>query len=75
MLCCPECHSNSLNLEDDLAKIGCASVIKLNCNECKWCQEFFTSQKIGGTFEVNKRLFYGMRCIGQEFSGANKFAL
>ena len=74
MLCCPECHSNSLQLNDDLAKKnGCANSMKLTCIERWWCQEFYTSQQIGGAFEVNKRLVYGMRCIGQGFSGANKF--
>lgn len=74
MLCCPECHSSPLYLKDDLAKKnGCASSIKLSCNECRWYKEFFTSRRIGGAFDVNQRLVYGMRCIGQGFSGANKF--
>ena len=75
MLICPECMSNEcLMLEDDLSKKnGCANHLKLVCQECYWHHTFYTSNQIKGTFEVNRRLVYGMRSIGSGYAGAKKF--
>ena len=73
-LSCPECTTISLVLKDDLtAKNGFANHFILSCKECLWSKEFFTSKKVKGSFEVNKRFVYGMRCIGTGFAGAKKF--
>ena len=75
MLICPECMSNEcLMLEDVLSKKnGCANHLKLVCQECYWHHTFYTSNQIKGTFEVNRRLVYGMRSIGSGYAGAKKF--
>ena len=75
LLMCPECMSKeSLMLEDDLSKKnGCANHLKLVCLECHWFQDFYTSKQTKGTFEVNRRVVYGMRSIGNGYAGAKKF--
>ena len=75
LLICPECMSKeSLMLEDDLSKKnGCANHLKLVCEECCWFHIFYTSKQTKGTFEVNRRLVYGMRSIGSGYTGAKKF--
>ncbi len=75
ILFCPHCMTqNSLTVEDDLTKKnGCASHLMLACQECDWSHNFYTSKKTKGSYEVNRRLVYGMRSIGSRYSSAKKF--
>ena len=74
LLGCPECHSLSLKLKDDLStKNGFANHLTLDCQECCWSYDFFTSKKVKGYYEVNKRFAYAMRCNGKGYTGCKKF--
>jgi RNase P subunit RPR2 len=48
---------------------GCSSYLRLLCTHCGWKHCFYTSKKVNKYFEVNRRLVYGMRTIGE---GASK---
>lgn len=52
---------------------GCASSLRLTCQNCAWMHLFWTSKRKEKSFEVNRRLVYGMRRIGKGHSGASKF--
>ena len=74
-LACPECMNISLCLYDDVAKKNaCGNFLLLSCRSCGWSHDFYTSKQNIGTFEVNTRIVYGMRVIGNGFSGLKKFA-
>ena len=74
LLLCPDCSSSSLSFGEILKKkIGFASLFVLSCKDCAWSHEFHSSHVMKGGFEVNKRVVYAMRSIGQGFSGAKKF--
>ena len=74
-LACPECMNTSLCLSDNLAKKnGCANFLLISCSSCGWSHDFYTSKQSKGAFDVNKRIVYGMRIIGNGFSGLKKFA-
>jgi hypothetical protein len=71
---CPECDCVGLSLEeDDVSRKGCASKLRLCCLNCSWKHLFWTSKRTEKSFEVNKRLVYGMRRIGKGHAGASKF--
>ena len=72
---CPECLVNgSLSLKEISAKKkGLASNLCLVCNKCPYNESFYTSQNsIGKTFDVNNRIVYAMRTIGQGYAGLEK---
>ena len=74
-LACPVCMNTSLCLYDDVAKKnGCANFLLISCRSCGWSHDFYTSKQNKGRFEVNTRIVYGMRVIGNGFSGLKKFA-
>ena len=52
---------------------GCASNLRLLCEQCGWTHSFCTSKKQGKSFEINRRLVYGMRTLGKGYAGARKF--
>ena len=52
---------------------GCSSCLRLFCTSCGWNHSFYTSKKVKKHFEVNRRLVYGMRSIGQGASSAKRF--
>ena len=71
---CGDCCSFSLVLMGDSTKRkGCASTLRLLCEHCGWKLSFCTSRKQGKSYEVNRRLVYGMRTIGKGYAGARKF--
>ena len=73
---CAECGDFTLNfMENHIARKGCASSLKLLCENCGWKQEFCSSKKQGKSFEVNRRLVYSMRSLGKGHSGAKKFCI
>ena len=77
-LLCPECKQNSVKLtEKENLKYGSASCCMLQC-DCGYESKFYTSKKSPGRssgFEVNKRLIYSMRSIGQGHAGVEKFCI
>ena len=62
-----------LFMEDNLNRKGCALTLRLLCEQCGWKHSFCTSKKQGKSFEVNRRLVYGMRTLGKGYAGARKF--
>ena len=71
---CGDCGNFSLLLmEDNMKRKGCASTLRLLCEHCGWKHSFCTSKKQGKSYEVNRRLVYGMRTIGKGYAGARKF--
>jgi len=76
LLSCPECHGKSLLLTESIAKKkGSASYFMLSCESCKFKHEFCTSKTVGKCYEVNIRLTYAMRSIGNSHSGAETFCM
>ena len=59
--------------KDNLKRKGCASTLRLLCEQCGWKHSFCTSKKQGKSFEMNRRLVYGMRTLGKGYAGARKF--
>jgi hypothetical protein len=43
--------------------------LRLCCQNCSWNHLFWTSKRTEKSFEVNKRLVYGMRRIGKGHAG------
>ena len=71
---CADCGEFSIVLsENHLERKGCASSLRVFCENCGWKHEFWTSKKQTLSFEVNRRLVYSMRSIGRGHSGAKKF--
>ena len=59
--------------ENHFERKGCASSLRVFCENCGWKHEFWTSKKQTLSFEVNRRLVYSMRSIGRGHSGGKKF--
>ena len=72
---CKECgESSSLVLEDKkFERKGCASHLRLRCEECGWVFSFYSSKKVKKSFDVNKRLVYAMRSIGKGHASMKRF--
>ena len=71
---CQNCGESCLYLEEDCKRRqGCSSFLSLVCSSCDWKHCFYTSKKTKKGFEVNKRLVYGMRLIGQGRTSAQRF--
>lgn len=71
---CNDCGEFSLTLSEvSFMRKGCSSCLRLFCASCGWKHSFYTSKKIKKHFEVNRRLVYGMRSIGQGASSAKRF--
>ena len=74
MLGCHQCGElDLLFMEDEINRKGCASSLHLLCKNCGWKYSFYTSRQQGKSFEVNRRLVYGMRTLGKGHTGAQKF--
>ena len=71
---CAECGNFQVTLmENHFERKGCASSLRLLCENCGWKLEFNTSKKQTKSFEVNRRLVYAMRLLGKGHSGAKRF--
>jgi hypothetical protein len=73
---CPDCQNPSLSLTDRLScKKGMASLLILQCNRfsCDFKKEFYTSNCCDKSFDVNKRMVYTMRALGNGHAGIEKF--
>ena len=74
MLCCPECKKCSLNLHENFTKKkGFASLLFVKCLQCDFEREFYTSQSVDQKCDINQRIIYAMRSIGQGYSSLGKF--
>jgi hypothetical protein len=73
---CKECgESSSLVLEDKkIERKGCASHLRLRCEECGWVYKFYSSKKVKKSFEY-KRLIYAMRSIGKGHASMKRFCI
>ena len=47
--------------------------MRLLCEQCGWKHSFCTSKNQGKSFEINRRLVYGMRTLRKGYAGARKF--
>ena len=74
ILSCPECKESHLSCTQN-KKQGLAFEMKLECLECDWCYNFWTSKKKSKSrnFDVNSRIFYSMRRIGKGYQGMRRF--
>ena len=56
-------------------KMGFASLLTIKCKErrCKFKEEFYTSNPVKKTFDINRRIIYAMRNIGQGHASIKKF--
>ena len=60
-------------MEDEINRMGCASSLRLLCENCGGKHSFYTSKQQGKGFEVNRRIVYGMRSLRKGHRGAKKF--
>jgi len=71
-LCCPDCCEKGLRLHENFSKKrGLASLLTLKC-KCGYYREFYTTQKIGQSFDINQRIIYAMRSCGQGYSALER---
>jgi len=78
IILCPECEHSSLTLIDRVShKKGMASLLLLQCSRlnCDFKKEFYTSNfcNENKSFDVNKRMVYTMRTLGNGHAGIEKF--
>ena len=48
-------------------KLVCGSI------DCDWCHIFCTSKKRSTNYDVNRRIFYSMRRVGNGYAGMKRF--
>ena len=72
---CKECgNASCLVLEDkSFERKGSASHLRIRCDQCGWVFAFYSSKKVKQSFDVNKRLVYAMRSIGQGHASMKRF--
>ena len=75
VVCCPVCKRNDVRLCEQLSrKQGICSLLQIKCGYCKIdIKEVFTSKQNEKSFEINQRIIYTMRVLGQGYSGIKKF--
>ena len=77
VVCCPEC-GGYLKLSET-KKQGISFHLSLVCKnvKCKWTHSSWTSKKKAKTrhFDVNRRVFYAMRRIGNGLQGLKRFLM
>ena len=74
MLLCPICQCETLVLhEDSSKKHGLCSSLYLKCMKWEYKNDFLTSEKFGRSFEINQRIVYFMRSLGQRYTSIEKF--
>ena len=65
LLPCKECHECQLMLiEDDSQCMRCTMSLSVWCSSCGCSEVFYTSEKLGHCFEINRRMTYAMRLLG-----------
>ena len=75
MFPCPSCSKVELKLSENISKKkGLASLLIIQCQACSFFHEFYTSLPSDhNSFDVNKRIVYGMRACGQGYAGLQTF--
>ena len=74
MLCCPDCQSGNLKLcENFNRKMGFASLLIVKCSQCNFKKDFYTSKPVEKSYDINPRVIYAMRNIGQGHASIKKF--
>lgn len=74
ILCCPTCKMSTLRLHENFSKKkGLASILALKCENCNFEKEFSSSRQAGKGYDINRRILYSMRSLGQGYSGIEKF--
>ena len=69
----PQCHQEKLAMTENIKqKKGLSSMLVLNCS-CGYVREFYSSNVCGKGYDVNRRMVYVMRSIGQGHTGIEKF--
>ena len=71
---CDNCGESNIQLSEiSFQRHGCASCLRVLCMSCGWKHTFYTSKKVSRYYEVNRRLVYGMRTMGQGQASARRF--
>ena len=74
LLSCPECNSRNVELSDELSlRMGYAHKLRLNCHDCPYNVDSFTSPECGKSesiqgrrkFEINVRAVVAFREVGK----------
>ena len=74
VLSCPVCQLCSLTLREKFSeKMGFASFLVIKCSDCKFSHDFYTSNPVGKSYDINLRVIYAMRNIGQGHASIKKF--
>lgn len=70
---CPKCYQQKLLLSENIGhKKGLSSMLVLNCS-CGYVREFCSSNLCGKGYDINRRIVYAMRSLGQGHTGIEKF--
>ena len=74
---CPKCEFCCLELpENHGKKQGLASLLHLKCMNCKITREIYASTTtLNRGFDVNQRIVYSMRSLGNGYSALEKFSI
>ena len=66
MVSCPQCYCISFEI-----KLVCGSI------ECDWYHIFWTSKtkKRSKNYDVNRKIFYSIRRIGNDYAGMKRFVV
>ena len=74
LLHCPKCSGNTVELHGKFSKKkGFASYLCIECKSCDYSYKFYTSRIADKTFDINRRMIYSMRTIGQGYSALEQF--
>lgn len=75
-MACPVCFQTtiiSLKVSD---KIGFVNKLEVECSECILkVAETYTSEKLGSTFDINRRMVKNFVSVGQGFSAIDNFCM
>ena len=73
---CPRCKLQSLTMTQN-KKQGLAFEMSLSCSDKSfgWCHTFWTSKKRSKHYDVNRRIYYSMRRIGNGYAGMKRFLM
>ena len=71
---CPRCNADNLKLHEIFSKkAGLTSCLVVKCNCDSYGREFLTSAECNKSYDINYRIIYSMRTIGQGYSSLEKF--